>query len=123
MPHPEIDLITLRCASVPPGWQLISGGKSTSAQIDVYGFPAPENILPLSTHQRRRCERFVVDGHLGALARNLRLLGLNSSYESQAGDHRLLQIMSAEERAILTRDRRLLMHSIVNDGFCRDPRS
>ena len=107
----------------PRGWQLISDGNvETSARIDVYGFPAPEDILPSRPRlQRRRCERFVVDGHLGGLARNLRLLGLNSSYEPQAEDHRLLQIMSAEERAILTRDRRLLMHSIVTDGFC--PRS
>ena len=123
VPHPEVDLIILRCANVPTGmavdfrWQV-----QTSARIDVYGFPAPERILPSRPRlQRRRCERFVVDGHLGGLARNLRLLGLNSSYEPQAEDHRLLQIMSAEKRAILTRDRRLLMHSIVNDGFC--PRS
>jgi uncharacterized protein with PIN domain len=123
VPHPEIDLITIRCANVPTGmavdfrWQV-----ETSARIDVYGFPAPEDILPSQPRlQRQRCERFVVDGHLGGLARNLRLLGLNSSYEAQAADHRLLQIMSAENRAILTRDRRLLMHSIVKDGFC--PRS
>jgi uncharacterized protein with PIN domain len=123
VPHPEVDLIILRSANVPTRmavdfrWQL-----ETSGRIDVYGFPAPEDILPSRPRlQRRRCERFVVDGHLGGLARNLRLLGLDSSYEPQAEDHRLLQIMSAEERAILTRDRRLLMHSIVTDGFC--PRS
>jgi uncharacterized protein with PIN domain len=123
VPHPEVDLITFRCANVPTRmavdfrWQV-----ETSAWIDVYGFPAPEDILPLRPRlQRRRCEQFVVDGHLGALARNLRLLGLNSAYEPHAEDHRLLQIMSAEDRAILTRDRRLLMHSIVKDGFC--PRS
>jgi uncharacterized protein len=123
VPHPEVDLITLKCANVPTRmavdfrWQV-----ETTAWIDVYGFPAPENILPLQPRlQRRHCEQFIVDGHLGGLARNLRLLGLNSSYEPQAEDHRLLQIMCAENRAILTRDRRLLMHSIVKDGFC--PRS
>ncbi len=107
----------------PREWQLISGGKSKhphgSTSMDFprrrIFFPSPPRL------QRRRCERFVVDGHLGGLARNLRLLGLNSSYEPQAEDRRLLEIMSAEQRAILTRDRRLLMHSIVKDGFC--PRS
>jgi uncharacterized protein with PIN domain len=123
VPHPEVDLIAIRGANVPipqPAdfrWQV-----ETSARIDVYGFPAPEDVLPSQPRlQRRCCERFVVDGHLGGLARNLRLLGLNSSYEPQADDHRLLQIMATEDRAILTRDRRLLMHSIVKDGFC--PRS
>jgi uncharacterized protein len=123
VPHPEVDLITIRSANVATPmavdlrWQV-----QTSAQIDVYGFPAPEDILPSQPRlQRRRCERFVIDGHLGGLARNLRLLGLDSSYQPEAEDHRLLQIMSTEDRAILTRDRRLLMHSIVKDGFC--PRS
>jgi uncharacterized protein len=123
IPHPEVDLITIRSANVATPmavdlrWQV-----QTSAQIDVYGFPAPEDILPSQPRlQRRRCERFVIDGHLGGLARNLRLLGLDSSYQPEAEDHRLLQIMSTEDRAILTRDRRLLMHSIVKDGFC--PRS
>jgi uncharacterized protein len=123
VPHPEVDLITVRSDAVAPKmavdfrWQV-----QTSARIDVYGFPAPEDILPSQGRlQRRRCERFVVDGHLGGLARNLRLLGVNSAYEPQADDYRLLEIMSTEHRAILTRDRRLLMHAIVVDGFC--PRS
>jgi uncharacterized protein len=123
VPHPEVDLIIIRCANNPTPmavdfrWQV-----ETSARIEVYGFPAPEDILPLQPClQHRRCERFVVDGHLGGLARNLRLLGLDSAYEPQADDRRLLQIMSTEDRAILTRDRRLLMHAIVKDGFC--PRS
>jgi uncharacterized protein len=123
VPHPEVDLIAISCANLPTRmavdfcWQV-----ETSARIDVYGFPAPDDILPLQPRlQRRHCERFVVDGHLGGLARNLRLLGIDSAYKAQAEDRRLLQIMSAENRAILTRDRRLLMHSIVKDGFC--PRS
>jgi uncharacterized protein with PIN domain len=123
VPHPEIDFIVISSADVENGvgvdfrWQV-----RTSVRIDVYGFPTPENVLPLFPRlQRRRCERFVLDGHLGRLARNLRLLGLDSFYEPQAEDHRLLDIMSNEKRAILTRDRRLLMHSIVEDGYC--PRS
>jgi uncharacterized protein with PIN domain len=123
IPHPEVDLILVcsskeeNCVSVDFRWQV-----QTSARIKVYGFPAPPDILPLCPRlQTRRFERFVADGHLGGLARNLRLLGLDTAYESMANDRRLLEIMAAENRAILTRDRRLLMHSIVKHGFC--PRS
>jgi uncharacterized protein len=123
VPHPEVDLITIGYANSPTRTAVdFRCQVETSARIDVYGFPAPEDVFPWQPRlQRRRCERFVVDGHLGGLARNLRLLGIDSAYEPQAEDRRLLQIMSAEDRAILTRDRRLLMHSIVKDGFC--PRS
>jgi uncharacterized protein with PIN domain len=67
------------------------------------------------------CTSFVADGHLGKLARNLRLLGFDTAYEAEASDARLLEIMSAERRVLLTRDRRLLMHSVVEQGYC--PRS
>jgi uncharacterized protein with PIN domain len=65
--------------------------------------------------------RFVADGHLGTLARNLRLLGFDVAYDSQAEDRQLLTVMEGENRALLTRDRRLLMHAVVRTGYC--PRS
>ena len=65
--------------------------------------------------------RFVVDGNLGKLARDLRLFGFDVAYDAQAEDRQLLDIMERENRALLTRDRRLLMHGIVKTGYC--PRS
>jgi uncharacterized protein with PIN domain len=65
--------------------------------------------------------KFVTDGHLGALTRNLRLLGFDVAYEQNADDRQLLEVMARENRALLTRDRRLLMHGIVQHGYC--PRS
>jgi hypothetical protein len=64
---------------------------------------------------------FVADGHLGTLARNLRLLGFDVAYDSQAEDRQLLTVMERENRGLLTRDRRLLMHAVVKTGYC--PRS
>ncbi len=43
------------------------------------------------------------------------------AYSARADDRELLDIMARENRALLTRDRRLLMHSIVQHGYC--PRS
>ena len=66
-------------------------------------------------------DRFVADVHLGALVRHLRLLGVDIAYERDASDDRLIEIMQSEARALLTRDRRLLMRAVVNCGYC--PRS
>ena len=61
--------------------------------------------------------RFVADGHLGGLTRNLRLLGFDVAYRQNADDRQLLDVMVRENRALLTRDRRLLMHAIVQHGY------
>ena len=66
-------------------------------------------------------KRFIADGHLGKLARDLRLLGFDVAYNPHAQDRQLLQTMKTENRALLTRDRRLLMHAVVQTGYC--PRS
>ena len=52
-----------------------------------------------------------------ALTRNLRLLGFDVAYDQSADDAQLLDLMIREDRALLTRDRRLLMHSIVQCGY------
>lgn len=61
--------------------------------------------------------RFILDGHLGALARHLRLLGFDAEWERQPED-RALALASAEEaRVLLTRDVGLLKRSIVTNGY------
>lgn len=52
--------------------------------------------------------RFRLDVHLGALARRLRLLGVDAAYHADAGDDWLLDRANAEHRVLLTRDRGLL---------------
>jgi uncharacterized protein with PIN domain len=42
-------------------------------------------------------------------------------YDNQATDAQLLIAATTDDRALLTRDRRLLMHAIVRHGYC--PRS
>lgn len=60
---------------------------------------------------------FVLDGHLGRLASHLRMLGLDSLYDSACSDEELAQVSAEEERILLTRDRRLLMRKIVTQGY------
>jgi len=51
---------------------------------------------------------FVLDIHLGALARRMRLLGLDTAWPDEAGDPALVERANAEGRALLTQDRGLL---------------
>lgn len=53
--------------------------------------------------------RFLLDVHLGTLARRLRLLGVDAAYEStDLGDPALATLSAAEQRVMLSRDRGLL---------------
>ncbi|MET7700970.1 Mut7-C RNAse domain-containing protein [Streptomyces sp. NPDC005485] len=53
--------------------------------------------------------RFLLDVHLGTLARRLRLLGVDTAYEStDIGDPALAARSAAEKRVMLSRDRGLL---------------
>jgi uncharacterized protein with PIN domain len=64
--------------------------------------------------------RFVLDVHLGSLARRLRVLGLDSAYDRQADDDELVATASDQERVLLTQDRGLLRrHALRHGAFVR----
>jgi hypothetical protein len=52
--------------------------------------------------------RFAADAMLGRLARWLRALGFDTSYEAALADPALVRLAAAEARILLTRDRHLL---------------
>lgn len=52
--------------------------------------------------------RFVLDVHLGALARRMRLLGVDTAYRNDAHDPELVRQANEERRVLLTQDRGLL---------------
>ncbi|WP_344564454.1 Mut7-C RNAse domain-containing protein [Streptomyces axinellae] len=52
--------------------------------------------------------RFVLDVHLGALARRMRLLGVDTAYRNDATDPELVRQADEERRILLTQDRGLL---------------
>jgi uncharacterized protein len=116
VPHPEVDLILVNGQPVDFHYAI-----TNDANVDLYPV---ERGCPNFKDKRLQVARnsgFVLDGHLGKLARDLRLLGLDVAYDPQAEDRQLLAIMERENRALLTRDRRLLMHGTVKTGYC--PRS
>ena len=116
VPHPEVDIIRVTGQIVGFDHTL-----EEDANIEVFPVGNRETIPTEKRLQTSQVMAFVADGHLGKLTRSLRLLGLDVAYEQKANDRQLLDVMTSENRALLTRDRRLLMHSIVQHGYC--PRS
>lgn len=114
VPHTEVDLILIN--GLPVDFSHLIGGGD---RINVYpvfsgieGRPGvrlrPQLSLP---------PRFVIDGHLGQLATYLRLLGFDSLYRGDFDDLELAHLAHDQERALLTRDRRLLMRKVVVHGY------
>ena len=110
IPHPEVDLVLVNQQPVEFPVSIEIG-----CRIDVYPFLSSRGAS--SRLQNRGIRSFVADGHLGKLVRNLRLLGIDVAYHNDADDRDLLKIMQREKRALLTRDRPLLMHKVVENGF------
>jgi uncharacterized protein with PIN domain len=116
VPHPEVDVILVNGHPVDFDYALAS-----DADIELYPVVTSSPQFKYKKLQIARYSRFVADGHLGTLARDLRLLGFDVAYDPRAEDRQLLRVMERENRALLTRDRRLLMHAVVRTGYC--PRS
>lgn len=112
IPHSEVDLILVNREAVNFGYAVTG-----DAEIELY----PPGIQ--SSHFREKrlqatvMSAFVADGHLGKLVRDLRLLGIDVAYDPAAQDRELVEITSRNNRALLTRDRRLLMHAAVQHGY------
>lgn len=61
--------------------------------------------------------KFILDVHLGKLAVYLRMLGFDVFYDTGIDDPQIAKISADEDRILLTRDRGLLMRSIVKRGL------
>ncbi len=70
---------------------------------------------PMHNHSTPRC--FVLDCHLGRLARYLRQFGFDTLYRNDYHDAELADISAAEQRILLTRDRALLKRKIIEHGY------
>jgi uncharacterized protein with PIN domain len=81
------------------------------------------DVLPVVRPQRLWEPRFVLDVHLGTLARRMRLLGLDVAYRNDAEDAELVTQGAAEGRIVLTQDRGLLRRrALVAGAFVRGSR-
>jgi uncharacterized protein with PIN domain len=80
------------------------------------GVPVAVVPVPRPQPMPMPAPRFVLDVHLGVLARRLRLLGLDTAYRNDADDDELVGQVLAERRLLLTQDRGLLKRKVLRDG-------
>lgn len=114
IPHTEVDLILVN--NEPVAFDYKPG---TNDRIAVY--PVFESLDITSVNRLRpeplRVTRFILDVHLGKLARYLRMLGFDCVYENDLEDPEIVERSLKERRIILTRDIQLLKNGKVTHGY------
>ena len=101
VPHTEVDLILVNGRSVTFDYQL-----KDEDLVSVY--PASKKI---------NINKFILDTHLGKLAKYLRMLGFDTLYENNYKDKKIIAISIKEKRIILTRDLGILKTGKVTHGY------
>lgn len=114
IPHTEIDLILVN--SKPVKLDHIIHDRD---DISVYPVFESFDISTVTLIENRplRDSKFVLDVHLGRLAKYLRVMGFDTLYRNDYSDNEIVEISLNEKRIILTRDKGLLMRNAVQRGY------
>jgi uncharacterized protein with PIN domain len=94
VPLPEVGSLAVNGGPAASGYRLADG--------DVAEAGAVRRPQPLPS------PRFILDVHLGTLARRLRLVGVDAAYANDLDDDTLIERANQDRRALLTQDRGLL---------------
>ncbi|NDK57494.1 Mut7-C RNAse domain-containing protein [Pontibacter fetidus] len=115
VPHPEVDLAVVNSAIVDLNYKLQAGDKVEVYPASLYAmWPERERLIPKSTAPYQ----FVLDVHLGKLARLLRMLGFDTAYDAGLSDKAIAEISITENRILLTRSVGLLKLKAITRGYC-----
>lgn len=114
IPHVEVDLILVNGESVDFTYRL-----ENQDYISVY--PLFKTLDITENLRLQKCHggnpKFILDVHLGKLARYMRLLGFDTLYNNTNDDPEIIRIAFSEQRIILTRDIGLLKVKTVSQGY------
>jgi uncharacterized protein with PIN domain len=114
VPHTEVDVILVNGDPQDFAWRPAFGDR-------IAGYPRFEalDVGPVARLRPAplRDPRFVVDVNLGRLAWQLRLLGFDVWWSSDAHDANLVDISLSQHRILLTRDRGLLKRRAITHGL------
>ena len=114
VPHTAIDLVLVDSRSVDFAHRLRGGER-----ISVYPVFERLDISPVNCLRPKplRRSRFVLDAHLGKLARHLRLLGFDVAFDRDWDDAVIIDLSLRERRIIITRDPGILKQSRVTHAY------
>ena len=94
VPLPEVGSLFVNGIPAQPSHQPLPGDRIRVGTID-RPQPLPE-------------PRFLLDVHLGAMARRMRLVGVDTAYSNDLDDDTLIELANSGRRVLLTKDRGLL---------------
>jgi hypothetical protein len=111
IPHVEVCLIVVNGEAVAFDYHPAPGDRM-AVYPRFYAVPLGDMSL---------CEacdpRFILDVHLGKLARYLRIMGFDTLYRTDFDDREILRLSNAENRIILTRDLGILRNGLARLGY------
>lgn len=113
VPHTEIDLILVNGNSIDFNY-LIQDQDNFSVYPMFEGLDISE-LISLRPKPLIKT-RFILDVHLGKLAKYLRLLGFDTIYETNLSDEVIVKRCQKEQRIVLTRDIGLLKNKSITHG-------
>ncbi len=114
VPHTEVEVILANGKSVDFSYIV-----KRDDNLSIYPMFESVDVTPILKLREEplRDTRFVLDCHLGRLARYLRQFGFDTLYRNDYNDDELADTSASEHRILLTRDRSLLKRSIITHGY------
>jgi uncharacterized protein len=94
VPLTEVGSLAVNGTAAEPGYRPAAGDLA--------------RVRPVRRPQAVDSARFLLDVHLGTVARRMRLVGVDAAYRPHAADDDLIAAANAEHRVLLTQDRGLL---------------
>ena len=114
VPHTEVDMILINGKSVDFSYLV-------NDKDDISVYPVFESFDIKDVQHLRpkplRNPKFILDVHLGKLARYMRMLGFDTLYENDLDDESIVNLSLIEKRTILTRDVGLLKRKTITHGY------
>jgi uncharacterized protein with PIN domain len=112
IPHVEVDVILVN--SKPVDFRYIIQPNDQVEVMPIHNhLPKGHSLIDMHSFN----QKFVLDVHLGSLARELRLMGFDSVYDNQYLNPAMVRIAVQEKRALLTRDIGLLKYKVLKYGY------
>ncbi|MFH1965278.1 MAG: Mut7-C RNAse domain-containing protein [Acidobacteriota bacterium] len=115
VPHTEVDLILVNDDSVDFSYIV-----QDEDRISVYPVFESLNIKKISRVRSEplRETKFVLDVHLGKLARSLRMLGFDTLYQKDYTPDEVIVLSLSGKRIIISKSRNLLKRKEITHGYC-----